>query len=389
MTDDLSLRAVAQPIYECLRCAFCFDLSWLGAANLCPAYAYGAFESYGARGRIAIARALLEGELECDESVAQRIFTCTECRACAEHCFKYIDTVRIFAAMREDLATRGLIPPSLAVATDGLEQTHNLYGKPHEKRLSWLKDRSRVDRPARVAFFVGCTPAYVRRSLARDTYTVLEKAGLDFTVLSDEWCCGHPFMAAGQREQTAEVMRHNVDALTRLGVERVVFECPGCMRTFREDLPEVLGESLPFDVLHVTEELARRVQEGQLRFDVFQSGAVVTYHDPCTLGRGLGIYDAPRTIISAMPGMRLQEMPRHGRDAYCCGAGSFVRYDHPDFTDQTGHERLHEAESTGAQYLLTSCPACVTQFQYVRGRLDSPLQVMDLLALVNRLAQWR
>ncbi|MDY7040038.1 MAG: heterodisulfide reductase-related iron-sulfur binding cluster, partial [Chloroflexota bacterium] len=125
------------------------------------------------------------------------------------------------------------------------------------------------------------------------------------------------------------------------------------------------------------------------RFDVFQSGAVVTYHDPCTLGRGLGIYDAPRTIISAMPGMRLAEMPRHGRDAYCCGAGSFVRYDHPDFTDQTGHERLHEAESTGAQYLLTSCPACVTQFQYVRGRLDSPLQVMDLLALVNRLAQWR
>lgn len=389
MTDDLPLRAVAQPIYECLRCAFCFDLSWLGTANLCPAYAWGAFESYGARGRIAIARALLEDGLEYDESVAQRIFACTECRACAEHCFKYIDTVRIFATMREDLAARGLTPPGLAAAADGLVETHNLYGKPHEKRLSWLRDKSRVDRPARVAFFVGCTPAYVRRTLARDTFAVLAASGLDFTILSDEWCCGHPFMAAGQQERAAEVMRHNVDALTRLGVERVVVECPGCMRAFREDVPEVLGEPLPFEVVHVTEEITRQVGAGRLRFDVYQSGTIVTYHDPCTLGRGLGIYDAPRTIIEAMPGMRLHEMPRHGRDAYCCGAGSFVRYDYSDFTDQTGRERLREAEATGAQILVTACPACVTQLQYVRGQLDSPLQVMDLVALVNRLAQWR
>lgn len=387
--NNLALQAVAQPIYECLRCAFCFDLSWLGPANLCPAYAWGAFESYGARGRIAIARALLEGELEYDESLIKRVFACTECRACAEHCFKYIDTVKVFAAMREDLAARGLIPSGLAAAADYLAETHNLYGKPHERRLSWLKARSRVDRPAPVAFFVGCTPAYVRRSLARDTYAVLAAARLDFTVLSDEWCCGHPFMAAGQRERAAEVMRHNVETLKELKVKRVVFECPGCMRTFREDVPEVLGEPLPFEVAHVTEEIARQVEAGRLRFDVYQAGTVVTYHDPCSLGRGLGIYDAPRTIIEAMPGMRLAEMPRHGRDAYCCGAGSFVRYDYPNLTDQTGIERFREVESTGAQVALTACPACVTQLQYVRGQLESQVQVMDLISLVKRVARWR
>lgn len=318
---DRALQAVAQPIYECLRCAFCFDLSWLGPANLCPSYAWGAFESYGARGRIAIARALLEGELEHDESLIGRVFACTECRACVEHCFKYLDTVAIFAAMREELAARGLIPPGLADAVDALDETHNLYDKPQEQRLSWLKDRSRADRPAPLAFFVGCTPAYVRRSLARDTYAVLAASGLDFTVLSDEWCCGHPFLAAGQRERAAEVMRHNVEALVARGIERVVFGCPGCMRTFREDVPAVLGEPLPFEVLHVTELLAQEVESGRLRFDVYQPGAIVTYHDPCTLGRGLDIYDAPRTIIEAMPGVRLQEMPRHGRDGYCCGGG--------------------------------------------------------------------
>lgn len=385
----LYLHAVAQSTYECLRCAFCFDLSWAGSVNLCPSYAWGSFESYGARGRVALARAILEGELEYDESLIRRVFACTECRACAEMCFKYIDTVDIYAAMRKDLAARGLIPPALAAATRGLAETQNLYNQPHEQRLSWLRDRSPVDRSAPVAFFVGCTPAYVRRTLARDTYAMLTATGLDLTLLGDEWCCGHPFLAAGQQEQAAEVMRHNVDALVRLGVEQVVFECPGCMRTFRDDVPEVLGQPLPFDVTHVTEALARQVAAGRLRFDVYQSGAIVTYHDPCSLGRGLGIYDAPRTLVEAVPGMRLAEMPRHARDAYCCGAGSFVRYDYPDLTDQTGIERFREAESTGAQLVLTACPACLTQLQYVRGQLDSRVQVMDIVSLAKRVARWR
>ena len=391
MTDyneqELHLQPIAQSTYECLRCAFCFDLSWLGPVNLCPSYAWGSFESYGARGRIVLARAIIEGELEYDESLIRRVFACTECRACAEMCFKYIDTIKIYAAMRQDLAARGLIPPVLAGVVEGLTKTHNIYDKPHEQRLSWLKDRSRVNRHAPVAFFVGCTPSYVRRTLARDTYSVLAASGLDFTVLGDEWCCGHPFMAAGQHERAAEVLRHNVDALTRLGVERVVFECPGCMQAFREDVPVVLGEPLPFEVTHVTEELARKIEAGRLRFDVYQPGTVVTYHDPCTLGRGLGIYDAPRAIIEAMPGMRLREMPRHGRDAYCCGAGSFVRYDYPDLTDKTGEERFHEVESTGAQIVLTACPACVTQLQYTRGQLESPVQVRDIISLVKRVAR--
>ena len=393
MTDnnklELQIEGVAQSAYECLRCAFCFDLSWLGPTNLCPSYAWGSFESYGARGRIAIARALLEGELDYDESLIPRIFACTECRACAEHCFKYIDTVKVYACMRADMAARGLLPPRFSTVLNGLVQTHNLYEKPHATRLSWLKDRSRVDQPAATAFFVGCTPSYVRRSLAADTYSMLDASGIDFTVLSDEWCCGHPFLAAGQTERAAEVMRHNVEALQELGVEQVVFECPGCMRAFREDIPAVLGQPLPFEVVHITEALAQFVEEGRLQFGVYQSGTVVTYHDPCTLGRGLGIYDAPRAIIAAMPGTRLQEMPRHGRDGYCCGAGSFVRYDYPELTDSTGIERFREAEATGAQIVLTSCPACVTQLQSVRAQLDSALQAMDLISLVKRIGRWK
>jgi len=107
------------------------------------------------------------------------------------------------------------------------------------------------------------------------------------------------------------------------------------------------------------------------------------------LGRGLGIYDAPRFVIEAMPGMQLAEMDRHGRDAYCCGAGSFVRYDFPEFTDKTGAERFGEVEATGAQIVLTACLECVTQLQYIRAQLESRVQVMDLVSLVNRVGRWR
>jgi Fe-S oxidoreductase len=87
--------------------------------------------------------------------------------------------------------------------------------------------------------------------------------------------------------------------------------------------------------------------------------------------------------------MRLAEMNRHGRDAYCCGAGSFVRYDFPEFTDKTGAERFREAEATGAQVVLTACPACVTQLQYMRAQLEARVQVMDLVSLVKRIGRWR
>jgi heterodisulfide reductase subunit D len=383
---------VKQSIYECLRCAFCFDVSWVGAdySRLCPSYAWGSFESYGARGRIALARAILEGELEYDPTLIERTFACTECRACAEMCFKYIDTGRIWAAMRQELASRGLLPAEFAAATEALARTHNLYGQPHERRTAWLGDRPATGRPGRgaVAFFVGCTPAYVRRTLARDAHALLEAAGLKPALLADEWCCGHPFLAAGQPERAAEVMRHNLEALERLGIERVVFQCPGCLRTFREEVPELLGQPLPFEAVHLVEEMASQAEAGRLRFAIYQPGTVVTYHDPCSLGRGLAIYDAPRAVIAAMPGMRLLEMPRHRRDAYCCGAGSFVRYDYAAMADQTGTERFREAEATGARLLLTACPACATQLQHVRGQLDSQMQVLDLVSLVKRLARW-
>lgn len=386
--EGQALDRVADLTYQCLRCGFCFDLSWVGPYALCPSYQHGTFETHSARGRIAVARALIDGKITYDEEVANRIFSCTLCGSCAEHCLKYIDIRQIFQAMREDLARQGLTPAGLKQAAQATIAEHNPYS-PAAARFDWLKDKSVLDRAAKTALFVGCTPSYVRRSLAQETVGILDQVGVSYTIASDEWCCAHPLMAAGEREKAAEMMRHNLEMYRTAGVERLVFACPGCYMTFRSEVPEVLGEPLPFETLHVIELVAEELQAGRAEMDTLGPGKVLTYHDPCTLGRQLGVYEAPRQILQAIPGARLEEMPRHGPDSFCCGAGAYVRYDFPELAESAGLERWSEAAATEANLLLTSCPACLTQFQQMRTQTRQPLEVMDMMTLIKRLIRVR
>ena len=381
----LELEKTGDLTYQCLRCGFCFDVSWVGKNYaLCPSYEYGSFESYVGRGRVATARAILEGELEYDEKVAERIFSCTLCGSCSEHCFKFIDLRSVYQKMREDMAARGLTPTGLKQVAVDTYQQRNPYAKGQADRFNWLKDKSRLDRTAKTAFFVGCTPSYVRRSSASESVRLLDKLGVDYTIASEEWCCAHPLMSAGERSKAAEFMHHNLETYKKLGVERMVFLCPGCQMTFSNELPEVLGESMPFETLNLVELVAEEIKSGRIELAGMPAGTVLTYHDPCTLGRQLEIYEAPRTIINAFPGARFNEMPRNRRDAFCCGAGSYVRYDFPELTDMAGMERWKEALGTGATMLLTTCTSCLTEFQQVKTQTKDQLEVVDLISLVNK-----
>ena len=372
-------------IYQCNRCGQCLDFSMVGQASKCPAFEGGLFESYAARGKYNIARALVDGVIDYDEDLAERIYSCTECRACAENCFKYLDTTGMFTAMKEDLARLGLIPQNLKEGLEGeggLDVVHNVYKAPHEERLAWLSDRGRVDVPAETAFFVGCTSAYVRQNMSVDTAGALERLGVEYTVLSDEWCCGHPYMAAGELDKARESLEHTIAQYVDLGVKRVVFNCPGCLKTFKHDAPEILGQALPFEPMHILELIAYLAEQGEIKFKPVSPKITVTYHDSCTMGRWLGIYEAPRTLLKHIPGVAVTEMPRNRGNAYCCGAGGLIRYDYTDISNKAGAERFQEAESTGADVLMTSCPACLMQFQQVRSQLKSRLRVMDITQII-------
>ncbi len=381
----LNVEKHADLPYQCLRCGFCLDVSWVGRNyQLCPSYEYGSFESYAGRGRVATARAILEGELDYDEKVAERIFSCTMCGSCTEHCFKFIDLRKVYQGMRDDLAARGLTPKGLQQVALDTYQQRNPYAKLQEDRFTWLKDKSHIDRTARIALFVGCTPSYVRRSAAGEAVSLLDKMGLDYTVASEEWCCGHPLMSAGETGKAAEFMRHNIETYQKLGVDKMLFLCPGCQMTFTNELPDVLSQSVPFETVNILELVADELKSGHVELAGMPAGTVMTYHDPCTLGRQLKIYEAPREIIKAFPGVHFVEMPRNRKDAFCCGAGSYVRYDFPELTDTAGLQRWNEAVETKAGILLTSCISCMTEFQQVKGQTKDKLEVVDLISLINK-----
>jgi glycolate oxidase len=136
------------------------------------------------------------------------------------------------------------------------------------------------------------------------------------------------------------------------------------------------------DAVHVVEHLAAMLKQGDIALERYRPKTVVTYHDPCVMGRWMGIYEPPRDLIEAIPGVTLAEMPRNRRDAYCCGAGGMIRYDFADMANLAGADRIAEAEGTGAEVIMSACPACLMQLQQSRQRARSKIKVMDITEIL-------
>lgn len=379
----MNLETYKDQIYSCLRCGFCFDHMEASGQSICPPYADSGLESFGARGKIAIARALLDGVLSYDDDVAERVFSCTECGACESQCFKYLALTDIYAAMKEDLAERKLLRSGAASLLKVVDDHGNPYGRPAEKRLGWLPGTQRVGVTADVLFFVGCTPSLLRRGIARGTYQLLDACGVDFALLEDETCCGHPFVTMGMPEQARRALEQNLERIQRSAASTLVFACPGCLRTFREDYVKLTGGPLPIRAVHITEYLAELPSFHELRLK--RQSRLVAYHDPCTLGRTLGILAPPRQLIAAVPGVKQREMPRHGIESFCCGNGGFIRSDYADQAVATEMDRFSEAIATGADTIVSACPACQTAFLDAKQRAGDFASV-DILDVVEMLA---
>lgn len=223
-------------------------------------------------------------------------------------------------------------------------------------------------------YFAGCMATYRMPSIANSTIALLKKAKVQFKHLGeDEWCCGSVLFRTGYRREMKGLLEHNAGVLKKGGVEGIITSCAGCYRALKKDYGPCLGGVW---IYHTTEFLENLVKEGRLRFP--QTKVKVTYHDPCHLGRHLSVYDAPRNLLKSVPGLALVEMERNRENARCCGSGGGLRSAFKELADSLALERLKEAESTGAGYLLTACPFCVYALKEAAKASNSRLNVMDV-----------
>jgi heterodisulfide reductase subunit D len=239
-----------------------------------------------------------------------------------------------------------------------------------------------------ILLWIGCAGAYDERykKVVRALVRLLQMGEVSFGVLGpEETCTGDPARRAGNEFLFQMQAMANIQVLNGYGVKKILTACPHCFNTFKNEYPELGGV---YEVFHHTQYLTTLFNEGRLSFDNYTDlpDQVVTYHDSCYLGRSNGIYDEPRKLLEFIHGEKV-EMDRHGKNAFCCGAGGAQMFKEPE----NGHkdiniERTEEALRTGAKVIATACPFCMTMLSdgIKNKEMEETVKVMDVAELLLR-----
>ena len=355
------LEEVRKAVNCCTMCGFC--------KSVCPSFKSIGWDSALSRGRIVLTYGLLTGDLQPDESLVRNMYTCTTCADCVRRCPSKVEIVDIIEMCRADLVKAGCILPKHKAMCENILADGNPFGE----KASREEALGKKPHSAKVGYFAGCTATYRSKETARATMSILDKLGVDYTTL-DETCCGSVMQRVGwPQEDVTKLMQKNVEAIKTMGVETLVLSCAGCYRMFKIEYPKYV--EVPFEVLHITEYLAKT------DLKLKPMSGVVTYHDPCHLGRHCGVYEPPREVIAKIPGIEFREMDFNRKTSHCCGGGGGVRSAYPEESMDIAGTRLDEASF--ADVIITTCPFCVNNLDAAKG--DRKIQVRDLVEIIDEL----
>ena len=315
---------------------------------------------------------------------------CTACNSCTVRCPRGIQVSESMRQVREWVINDNLqeTPKALDHLKDMIISSHNMMGDDNETRLIWSSNLpggiGEVKKTAEVLWFVGCVASFypMAYKIPQAMVQILGRSDIDFTIMGGkEWCCGFPLYTGGMSNSVYEMAVHNLEAVRATGAKTLVSTCASCFHTWKHLYPDMLAD-FPEDleVLHATEYLARLVEEDQIKFGPIER--VITYHDPCDLGKRNGIFDEPRYVLEKIPGVELREMVNSHQNSLCCGGGGNVEAFSPDAVTKASKNRLDQAVETGAKYIVSACQQCMRTFFNGARKNKIRVRAVDFTQLV-------
>jgi Fe-S oxidoreductase len=319
------------------------------------------------------------------------IWACTTCRACQEVCPVSVEHVAKIIDMRRNLVMeQAKVPETAEGALRSIEDRGHPWRGTTLSRTDWAEGLGlktiAEDREVDFLFWVGCTEALEERStkIAQAVARLLKLAGIRFAILgAEESCCGEPARRLGNEYLFQLQAEKNIALLKNYEVKRIVTACPHCYNTIKNEYPQFGGE---FEVIHHTELISQLIKEDRLKAK--SGGGVVTYHDPCYLGRYNDIYQPPRKIIKSIPETKMVEMELNKENGFCCGGGGGHMWLEEREGQRINELRTEQALATGAQVVITACPFCLQMFDDgIKAKAaEEKLRVMDIAELVEKSA---
>lgn len=392
--DDFTWKHMLD-FYSCADCGRCSDN--------CPANAVGrplsprfltikardyAFQHYPMFGHAGNGNALVGSIYSEDE-----IWSCTTCGACEEECPMLVEYIDKIVDLRRGMIDDGNVPQSLQKPLKALENRGNPYGKMEKKRAEWASvkefqavcDVKTLDKMngADTLYFVDSITSYDNRmqSIGRATAKILNHIGENFGILgAAERDSGNEVRRFGEETLFMALRDQNADAIKASGVTRIVTADPHAFNALKHDYKDVPP------VEHISQVIAREVKTGKIKFNPVENGSVYTYHDPCYLGRHNEVYDDPRDVLDAIPGLKRVEMSRSRDRSFCCGGGGLMLFYEPTEETRMGVKRVQMAAEAGANVIVTACPFCMVNIEdaiKVAG-LEGKMTAIDLAELVDK-----